>query len=279
MRPDNELMDYNSLLKTFLISVVSSLFAFLIVFFFSNYASLFFAYDFDIPASFNLEGIIFSTNFENNIWSRDAMVTILLSKPISAVIGGIIFLFILMLRTKKTVSIILLLFWLNVFAFNSAFGVFIDDAVARSGTYEVAVAMHINNILLIALAIILAFILIKIGMMNGRLMLLSFANQNLFSRIHRIIFFSVIFLVPWLLVVIFTCFMGCTILSISGALKNLPVIFLLIPFLAASKPENLKFEYLSAKPFSKTDLILAFIFILTSIILIFAIKNGILISG
>ncbi len=279
MKPDNELMDYNSLLKTFLISVMSSLFAFLIVFFFSNYSSLFFAYDFDILASFNLEGINFSTDIDSNIWSRDAMVTILLSKPISAVIGGIIFLFILMLRTKKSVSIILLLFWLNVFAFNSAFGVFIDDAVAGSGTYEVAVAMHINNIFLIALAIVLAFILLKIGMMNGRLMLLSFPNQNLFSVVPRIIFFSVIFLIPWLLVVAYTCYSGCNTISVSGIIKNLPVFILLIPFLTASKPENLKFEYLSAKPFSITDLVLPFIFILISIILIFTMKNGISISG
>ncbi len=101
MKPDNDLMDYDNLLKTFFISVASSILAFLIVFFFSTYSSLFFAYDFDIPASFNLKGISFSTDINSNIWSRDAMVTILLSKPISAVIGGIIFLFILMLRTKK----------------------------------------------------------------------------------------------------------------------------------------------------------------------------------
>ena len=279
MTPDNELMDYNSLLKTFFISVMSSIFAFLIVFFFTNYSSLFFAYDFDIPALFDLNGISFSTDIDSDSWSRDAMVTILLSKPISAVIGGIIFFLVLMLRTKKSVSVILLLFWLNVFAFNSAFGILIDDAVAGSGTYEVAVAMHINNILLIALSIILAFILLKIGMMNGRLMILSFPNQNLFSRAPRIIFFSVIFLIPWLLVIFFTCYSGCSFLSISGVLKNLPVIVLLIPFLTASKPENLKFEYLSAKRFSITDIILIIIYILISIILIFVIKNGVSISG
>ncbi len=168
---------------------------------------------------------------------------------------------------------------MNIFAFNSAFGVLIDDAVAGAGTYKIAVAMHINNAFLIVLGIALAFILFKIGMMNGRLILLSFPKQNLFSRVPRIIFFSVIFLIPWLVVVVFTCFMGCTMLSISGALKNIPVIVLLIPFLTASKPENSKFEYLSAKRFSITDIVLLIIFILLSIILIFVIKNGISISS
>lgn len=279
MKPDNEIMDYNSLLKTFVISVVSAIFAFLLVFLFSNYSSLFFAYDFDIPASFNLEGISFYTAIDNQSWSRDAMVTILLSKPISAIIGGIIFLLVLMLRTRKPVSLIMLLFWLNVFAFNTAFGVLIDDAVAGAGTYEVAVAMHIDNIYLIVIGIVFAFILYKIGMMNGRLILLSFPNQKLSALSGRIIFFITVLLVPWLFVVIYTCFSKGLLFSISGVLKNLPVIILLIPFLFAEKPENLKFKYLPTDRFSVTDLILVPLFIIISIILILVMKNGIVIHG
>jgi len=279
MKQNNEIMDYNSLLKIFVISVVSAIFAFLIIFFFSNYASLFFAYDFDIPASFNFTGISFPTINDSTHWSRDALVTILLSKPISAVIGGIVFLFVFMLATKKPVSVIMLLFWLNVFAFNSAFGVLIDDAVASTGTYEVAVAMNIDIVYLIVTGIVFVFIFLKIGMMNGHLILLSFPNQKLYSVKPRIMFFCTIFLIPWLLVVAFMCFSGCTMFSISGALKNLPAIVLLIPFLTAKKPENLKFEYLPTERFLKTDLILTILFILISIILIVVINNGIAISG
>ena len=191
MKPENAFVDYNSLLKTFFISIASAIFAFLLVFFFSNYSSLFFAYDFDIPASFNLEGISFSTAIDSHYLSKDAMVTILLSKPISAVIGGVIFLFVLMLGTKKPVSVIMMLFWLNVFAFNSAFGLLIEDAVSKAGTYEVAVVMNINNVYLIILGIMLAFILFKIGMMNGKLIMLSFPNQKLSALRGRIIFFIV----------------------------------------------------------------------------------------
>lgn len=279
MKPENALVDYNSLLKTFLISVASAIFAFLVVFFFSNYSSLFFAYDFDIPASFNLDGISFSKAIDSHYLSKDAMVTILLSKPISAVIGGVIFLFLLMLGTKKPASVIMLLFWLNVFAFNSAFGVLIDDAVAGAGTYEVAVAMNINNAYLIVITIILAFILFKIGMMNGKLIMLSFPNQKLSAFGGRIIFFITIFIIPWILVVIFTCYSMGGLFSISGVLKNLPVIILLIPFLTAEKPENLDFKYLPTERFLKKDLIFSILFILISILLIVVMKNGITISG
>ena len=279
MKPENALVDYNSLLKTFLISVASAIFSFLLVFFFSNYASLFFAYDFDIPASFNLEGISFSTAIDSHYLSKDAMVTILLSNPISGVIGGVIFLFILMIGTKKPVSVIMLLFWLNVFAFNSAFGLLIDDAVAKAGTYEVAVIMNINNIYLLAMGVLLAFILFKIGMMNGKLIMLSFPNQKLSALRGRIIFFTVIFLIPWMLVIIFTFFSQGFTLSFSGVLKNMPVIILLVPFLTAEKPENLDFKYLPTERFSKKDIIFSVLFILISVILVVVMRNGISISS
>lgn len=275
----NNLLDYNSLLKTFFISVAAALFAFIVVFFFTNYSSLYFAYDFDIPAFFNFEGISFFESNSELQWSRDAMITILLSKPISGVIGGIIFLFILMLATKKPMSIIILLFWLNVFAFNSAFGVLIDDLVARAGTYEIAVAMNVDITYLLVTGIVFIFIFLKIGMMNGRLILLSFPKQNLYSIKPRIFFFIIVFLIPWSLVVAFMCFTGCTMFSVSGAIKNLPAIVLLIPFLTAKKPENLKFEYLPAERFLKIDLIFTILFILISIMLMVVISNGITISG
>lgn len=279
MEPKNEMMDYNGLLKTFAVSVVCAISAFIFVFFFSNYPSLFFAYDFDIPASLSLEGMSFPTGADSHSWSRDAMITILLSKPISAFIMGIVFLFILMLETKKPVSVILLLFWLNVFAFNSAFGILIDDAIAGEGTYEVAAAMNIDNVYLIMMSIILAFVLYKIGMMNGRLIMLSFPDQKLFSQKPRTLFFVAIFLIPWLFVVVYTCFSRDAVFSFSGILKNLPAMVLLIPFLTARKPENSKFKYLPAGRFAITDMILTALLMAISIVLVLVMKNGLVIHG
>lgn len=272
-------MNITNLAKTSIVSIVSAICAYIFVFFFSNYASLFFAYDFDVPASFSLDGISFSTEANSHIWSRDALVTILLSKPISAFIGGIVFLFILMLRTKKAASVILFLFWLNVFAFNTAIGLLIEDAIIGAGTYEVAVVMNIDNIYLIIMSIISAFIMYKIGMMNGRLIMLSFSHQKLFLFKPRIIFFITIFLIPWLLVIMYTCLAAGSSFSLSELLITLPLIILLFPFLTINKAPPPEYKYLSAEQFTTTDLILSVFFIAISAGLIFAMKSGITISG
>jgi len=278
MHNNSKIFDNNSLLKTTAISTITAVSAFIIVFFFSNYASLFFAYDFDIPASFNLTGISFTDGIENLNWSRDAMITILLSRPISAFFAGIIFLIILMLGSKKSVATILFLFWLNVFAFNSAFGILIDDAISGVGTYKVSTAMNLDNNYLIIMSIILAFILFKIGMMNGRLIILSFPDYNLFSYKSRIIFFILTLFVPWLLVIIYAYFSAKDVFSTSEILKIIPGIILLIPFLTVKEPENLRFYYLPAKQFSVIDIFLSAFFIISSTVLFIIMIGGVAIS-
>jgi len=278
MHNNSKIFDNNSLLKTTVISTITAVSAFIIVFFFSNYASLFFAYDFDIPASFNLTGISFTDGIENLNWSRDAMITILLSRPISAFFAGIIFLIILMLGSKKSVATILFLFWLNVFAFNSAFGILIDDAISGVGTYKVSTAMNLDNNYLIIMSIILAFILFKIGMMNGRLIILSFPDYNLFSYKSRIIFFILTLFVPWLLVIIYAYFSAKDVFSTSEILKIIPGIILLIPFLTVKEPENLRFYYLPAKQFSVIDIFLSAFFIISSTVLFIIMIGGVAIS-
>lgn len=279
LKPDVEKPDYPSLFKTFAISTVSAIFAYYFVFFFSNYSVLFFAYDFDIPASFSLAGISFPNDLLNHNWSRDAIITIHLSQPISASIMGIVFLFLLMARTKKTASVILLLFWLNLFAFRSAFGELIDDVVTKTGIVKVINIMHIDDAYLIIMAIFLAFILYKIGIMNGKLIKQSFTFQNLISIQSRIIFFVCVLLIPWLVVVVFSFFLRTAFSPISEILKNLPIVILLIPFLVSAKPENLNLKYVSTEGFLLSDLILASIFIILSIVLILVMNNGIVISG
>ena len=275
---DKKLFEFVSVLKLAVISTISAVSAVIIIFFFSNYASLFFAYDFDIPASFNLSGIKFTDSIENLDWSRDAMITILLSKPISAFFLGMVFLIILMLGTQKSVTTIFALFWLNVFAFNSAFGALIDDAISGVGTYEVATAMNLGNNYLIIMSIILSFILFKIGMMNGKLMIISFPNQNLFSFKSRLIFFIFVFIIPWLTVIIYTYLSAGSVFSTSEMLKIIPGIILLIPFLTTKKLENSKFHYLPAKHLSVIDIILMGILIMGSVILIIVMKDGITIA-
>ncbi len=269
---------YDSLVKSLVISVFSAILAYLLVFLYTNFATLYFAYDFDIPALINLQGIKILTDSSMDDWSRDALVTILLSKPIAATIVGIISLIILMIGTKKPISIIILLFWLNVFAFNTAFGIIIDDAIAKSGTYQVALAMDIGIFTILVLSFLMISILYKIGMMNGRLIINSFPHQNLTYFKNRVVFFMVIFIIPWFMVMIYTYLSGGASVPISEMIKNLPVLVLLLPFLTAEKIKNVGFKYIPTVKHSKIDLFLSIIFVVLSIVLIFVINNGISIT-
>ncbi len=279
MKQENVPINYNSLSKSIVISIFSALCAYILVFLYSNYVTLYFAYDFDITAFVNLKGINFEGNLDTSHWSRDALITILMSKPLAAGILGIGLLVTLMIGTKKPVSVILLLFWLNVFAFNTAFGILIDDAIARSGTYEVAVEMSIGNVYLLVMSILMTFFLYKIGMMNGRLIITSFPHQNLRFIRNRIVFFFAVFLFPWLLVVGYTYLSGGATNSISELIRNLPVLILLIPFLTAEKIQNIDFKYLPTINHSKFDIILSVIFVMLALLMVIILHHGITITG
>ncbi len=272
-------INYNSLFKTLAISVITAFFSYVLLFLYTNYAALYFAYDFDIPAYVDLGGVCFPSENDVSTWSRDAVITILLSKPLSAVIIGIPVLIIMMIGFKKPIAIVMVLFWVNIFAFNNAFGLLIDDAIARSGTYEVAVVMNLGEVTIITGSIILAFLLYKIGMMNGRLIIMSFPNQSLTNTKNRIIFFSIVFLIPWLIVIFYIYLMDSDTVPLSQMIKNLPVALLLIPFLTAGKIKNKKFNYMPSVYHSKSDLIYTVLFAFLSIVMIFVLKNGFTITG
>jgi len=279
MKQEANTIHYDSLVKSVIISIVSAIFAYLIIFLFTNYSALYFAYDFDIPATIDLNGINFEGDTNQVIWSRDALITILVSKPIASITAGVLFLTLLLVIGRKPISVIFLLFWLNIFAFNTAFGVLIDDSIVHSGTYDVAMEMNIGGISVIFMSVILAFILYKIGIINGRLMILSFPHQELFLLRNRITFFSAIFILPWLFVLGYSYLSGRSSIMVSEWLKNLTVLILLIPFLTASKIKNIDFKKLPLVEHTKTDLILSSLFVILSIVLIFVINNGITITG
>ncbi len=270
----SEGLNFGSLTKTFIISLVAAFFSYVFLYIYANYVVLYFAYDFDIPAYLDINGVVLLGDKNHDNWSRDALITIFLSKPISAVILGIITLIILMIGSKKPVSIILLLFWLNVFSFNEAFGILIDDAIAGSGTYEVAEVMNFGKIFIISGAVILAFLLYKIGMMNGRIIIMTFQNQNLFPFKSRILFFIFIFFLPWIIILVATFSSVNSVLPNSQLIKNLTVIILLIPFLTSGKIKNKEFVYTPIKRHLISDIVYTFVFGLLTIAMIFVLING-----
>lgn len=272
-------VEYGNLYKTALISFITAFFSYVLIYFLTNYVVLYFAYDFDIPAYFDISGVQFINTDGTKDWSRDALITILLSRPISAVLLGIFLLIILMMGSKKPIAIILLLFWANIFSFKEAFGILIDDAIAGSGTYEVAIAMNIGTTTLITASVILIFILYKIGMMNGRLIVMSFQNQNLTIFQNRIIFFIVVFLLPWILILAITFKATTTMVHVNQFYMNIPIVFLLLPFLTAGKIKNRDFAYSQCDKHQYIDLILTLILVVLAFVMIFVMFNGIQITN
>jgi hypothetical protein len=172
---------------------------------------------------------------------------------------------------------VLLLFWLNIFAFNLAFGVLIDDAITGTGTYEVATAMNIDNTFLLIMSVILIFILLKIGIMDGRLIKLSFPNSSLSIK-SQLIFFLVVIVAPVMLVILFTYFFTDSIDSFYKMLRYLPLLALLIPVLKVKEKENTQMKYYPAKSFSVTDVVILCLLLIIGAIIIILLTNGLLIK-
>ena len=246
-------------------------------FFITNYASLYFAYDFDIPAFLNIDGINFHGKSPSN-WSRDAFITIILSIPLAGMIIGIISLLVLILNIKKSVSFTLILIWIVIFSFNSSMGILINDAIGAKGTYEVARLMNISNLLLVAMSVIYAFILLKIGIMISKIIMLSFGFLDLHQLKNRLVFFLSILIFPWFAAVYIFNLLINEPFSWSFVLINLPVIFLLIPIITGKKPINSKVGYSANNGITPQDIVLTIASIMLSAVFVMLMQKGIMIN-
>lgn len=261
----------------FLISIICAFCAYISIFFVSNYASLYLSYDFDIPAIFDTNGITFLTEGDSSLWTRDAFITILLSSPLSAIIIGISALIIFMINSKKTIPVIFLLLWVVIFAFNTSFSILISDAIWEKGTYEVAKLMKLNNIYLIAMSIIYAFLLYKIGKMNSKLIMLYFSHLDTLK--NRIIFFFTILIIPWIITITAYYFISGITFSWPFIMENIPVIIIILPLIVSKIPSDIKSEYTVPKAITPFDIIITIAALTLSILLIMLMQKGITITG
>ncbi len=259
------------------ISLITAFSAYIFVFFISNYASLYFAYDFDIPAFFSLKGINF---YDQNplSWSRDAFITIFLSIPLTGLIIGILSLLLLIINIKKPIAIILFLLWIIIFAFTNSLGILINDAVWQTGTYEVARIMNMNNIIILLMAVLYAFVLFKIGIMTGKIITLSFEYLNLNLLKNKLLFLLLILILPWLITVFASCILTQRSFAWSLFFINIPVLLLIIPTMAGKKPWNKEIGYKPQSGIISLDIILTISVFTLSAIFIMLMQNGISIT-
>ena len=268
---------YSSLIFTAIISTVAALFSFILIYYLTNLSTLFFAHDFKIAASFNLTGVSFSNGFDYG-WTKDIIVTILLSKPISALILGVVFLVALLVPVKKSASVVFLLFWMIVFSFNTVYGILLNGEILRIAKHEIVFLSNVSNFFFILISIIFAFVLLKIGIIIGKMMQLLFSNQYFTDYNNKILFFIFTMIIPWSVVVSYSLFTTGVAITLSGLLSYLSLLIFIIPFLMIKKNVNEKLSYYPVLKLNIADIIIIFFCIFISIIMVIILKNGVAIQ-
>lgn len=192
-------INFKNFLQISLVSSIAALFSYLFLFYIGNYAVLYFAYDFDIGAWFNISGVHFSQPLSNPAWTYDAEVTIFLSKPILSFIIAIISLMMMLIIKELRITSLIFLFWINIFSFNASFGIMIHDFIWQSGLINVAEKMELSLGTMILSMAVTIFFMVRIGMVNSTIFSLFLPQKNKTKNPLRLIAIIMFIIVPCLI--------------------------------------------------------------------------------
>jgi len=240
-----------------------------LLYLFTGLAVLYISYDFDIPAILYLDKITFLIDESSPLWTSDAMISILLARPISSFLVGFIAIasFILIVR-KHTLHLFFSL-WLFLLAFNMTFGLFSENIITQTGLIHVAQTMGIHSITLIFLVGLSLFLMIKAGLFSGKLLYSHCCTGAVSSR-EKILFGGSYLLFPWLAG-------SGIILVITGTkveFKNIAMIIfmlvLIIPAMIAKAPCKEKIKM----PVSNLLIWLIPLAAITTVATVLFLKNG-----
>lgn len=226
--------DRKKYLQIFVVSFVSALFAWYLERLLSGLTTLYFSYDLDIKAVLGLNGITFLTAPGSQAWTRDALVTLNLAAPIMNLFLGLIVMIIYVFSRRKSQSMAFFMIWIMVYTFTGVFGSFVENNIARTGLYEVSKIMDFGVVVQIIGVILSLYFLYIMGLSLGKLVMLTLPER--FKKEDKMMtsFFLLIFLLPWLLVLIFT-YKG---LSASLVFTYLLGLIILLPFNWMQEPEK-----------------------------------------
>jgi hypothetical protein len=230
-------LDIKQYLKVSLLSLITASFAYLLVFFVGNFASLYFAYDFDIGASFTISGLLFEVKRSNPLWTYDAEVTIFLSRPLLSFVVGIISLGILILKERMNLIFFLFLLWLNIFAFNAALGLFVDDFISKAGLFFVAERMELSVSAMIFSMAVTVYLMYRLGFVNCQLFLRKLPDKSIINYKSRLIIVAITVFVPWLLSGIILLLLSFPGHDIYEHLNTISTLIILLPFFMIRKNE------------------------------------------
>ncbi len=247
------------LIQLMMISSFAAIFAFTLVFFLTHWVALYFAYDFNIPGHFDLNGLQFDVDKSSPNWTFDATVTILLSRPVSAMLIAVVSLAAFMFIKRKLVSFFFFLFWMNVLSFNLALGGLVDDAITGSGTYDVLLLMKMNLTAVVFSSLVMVYFLYRVGMINYFVIWTSFPKNYLNNWQARSVFLTMVIVFPWLLLFAFPSFDSESHYSLISFLKNASVLIILLPMFIV-KPKDAFLSHLETleqpQKFDRLNLVL-----------------------
>lgn len=222
------------LVQIMVISLVTGLFAFILLRLLSELTLFYFSYDLDIQAIIHLKGIQFLTQPTNPDWTRDTVITIYLSKPIMNLIMALAGMASYTLIRHKSQSFSYFLLWLIIFGLNNMFSTFAENGLLQTGIYEVTRLMHFSAVMMVVLVMLSFYFLYLSGEGVGKLIMLCIPHH--FTREGKIKrpYFLMAYLLPWLLIFLI-------IFSKSGTSARIIYLFsiiILAPFLWAKGPEK-----------------------------------------
>jgi hypothetical protein len=230
MAQNQKIKSKSQLITVIVISVLTAIFSYIILFFVSNYASLYFAYDFDIVAYMGQQGAVYQTPITDPNWSFDALTTILLARPLASFFLGLTSIVLLLFLNKKSIIWFYFLIWMAIWGINGAVGLLVDDAIWGIGTYEVAKAMNFSFSVVLAIGILSTYFLVLVGVLISRLYFVHFTQAPFYQKSHLFSQNITTLIVPWLAVTLLYFGNWYPEISFVEFFKNLTAIILILPF-------------------------------------------------
>ena len=225
---------WSNRMQIMLISLVSAIFAFVLLRLLSELTSLYFSYDLNIQAILHLKGVQFITKAASPDWTRDSIITIYLSKPIMNLMMALAGMVVYSLIRRKSQSFTYFLIWLIIFALNNAFGIFAENGLFKTGTYEVTQLMHFGGSMMMVVVMISFYFLYLSGVGIGKLILLSLPEEFIKNNRIDLFYFLTAYLIPWLLTFL-VIFSGS---DPGSRIVYLISIVILVPILWARSPDT-----------------------------------------
>lgn len=277
MEEETDNINFKNYLQISLVSSIAALFSYLLLFFIGNYVILYFAYDFDIGAWFNISGVHFSQPHASPLWTYDAEVTILLSKPILSLIISIVSLLMMLLIKNLRIASLLIILWINIFSFNACFGIIIHDFIWQTGLINVAEKMDLSIGTMIFSMAITIFFMIRIGMVNSTIFSLFLPKKNKTKNPIRFLAVILFIIVP-LLITFLISFVFTSMHHQAWVHLNILSSILIISVFFFYKGKKIKTSKAKKLNITRFDWVLSILLLITTVFIYYKMLSPIMIN-